>query len=290
DVVAYAASRHVTIVPEIEMPGHARAAIAAYPELACTDGPFDVMTTWGVSEDIVCPGEETFTFFENVLSEVMDLFPGEYIHIGGDEAPKQRWEASALAQEIIRREGLADEHALQGWFVQRIERFLSAHGRRLIGWDEIVESGTSPSAAVMYWRDWARLPGPDSGPVSVAKLAASRGHDLVMTPNSVLYFDHWQADPLGEPLAFGGYSTLRDVYHYEPVPADFSPAEAERILGAQANLWTEYITTPDHVEYMLLPRLLALAEVVWSPREARDWASFTQRVPAQLRLLDEAGI
>src|SRR5690606_17754966 len=198
---------------------------ASYPELACTDGPFEVGTKWGVYEDIYCPEEGTFTFLENVLTEVMAIFPSEYIHIGGDEAPKRRWEESALAQEVIRREGLADEHELQSWFIRRIERFLNDNGRKLIGWDEIMEGGLSPTATMMFWRDWATVPvGPDSTPVSAAKVAASRGNDIVMTPNQYLYLDLWQADPVGEPLSIGGYTTLREVYDYEPVPQDFTPA------------------------------------------------------------------
>jgi hexosaminidase len=291
DVVAHAASRHVTIIPEIELPGHSVAALAAYPELACTEGPFEVLTKWGISEDIYCPKEETFEFLENVLAEVIELFPGEYIHIGGDEAPKRRWEESAVAQEVIRREGLADEHELQSWFIRRIERFLNANGRKLIGWDEIMEGGLSPTATMMFWRDWATAPvGPDSTLVSAAKAAVSRGNDIIMTPNATLYFDFYQADPVGEPLAIGGYSPLREVYDYDPVPDDFTPAETRHVLGAQANVWTEYITTSDHVEYMIFPRMLALAEVVWSPEDARDWASFTRRVPAQLARLDAMGV
>ncbi|MGH7445587.1 MAG: family 20 glycosylhydrolase, partial [Longimicrobiales bacterium] len=291
DVVAYATSRHVTIIPEIELPGHSVAALAAYPELACTPGPFEVLTKWGVSEDIYCPHEATFEFLQNVLTEVMALFPGEYIHIGGDEAPKQRWEESDVAQDVMRREGLADEHELQSWFIRRIEAFLNAHGRKLIGWDEIMEGGLSPTATMMFWRDWATVPvGPDSTPVSAAKVAVSRGNDLIMTPNRTLYLDHWQADPLGEPLAIGGYSPLREVYAYEPVPADFTADEAQHVLGAQANMWTEYMTTTDHVEYMLLPRMLALAEVVWSAQDARDWASFTRRLPPHLARFDALGI
>ncbi|MGH7465485.1 MAG: family 20 glycosylhydrolase, partial [Longimicrobiales bacterium] len=291
DVVAHAASRYVTIIPEIELPGHSVAALAAYPELACTEGPFEVLTKWGISEDIYCPKEETFEFLQNVLTEVMALFPGEYIHIGGDEAPKKRWEESAVAQEVIRREGLADEHELQSWFIRRIEAFLNANGRKLIGWDEIIEGGLSPTATMMFWRNWATVPvGPDSTPVSAAKVAVSRGNDIIMTPNSTLYFDHYQADPAGEPLAIGGYSTLRRVYDYEPVPVDFTADEARRVLGAQANVWTEYMKTPEHVEYMLFPRMLALAEVVWSPKDARDWASFAARVPPQLARLDDMGV
>ncbi len=279
EVVAYARERFVTVIPEIEMPGHSVAALAAYPELACTPGPFQVHTRWGVTRDIYCPKEETFTFLEGVLTEVMELFPSPYIHIGGDEAPKAAWEESAVAQEVMRREGLADEEELQSWFIRRIESFLNAHGRSLIGWDEILEGGLAPNATVMSWR------GEDGG------VAAARdGHDVIMTPNGEVYLDHYQGDALQEPLAIGGFSPLEEVYAYEPVPGELSPAEARHVLGAQGNLWTEYITTTQHVEYMVLPRLLALAEVVWSPVGERCWESFARRLPHQLAVLDRAGV
>ncbi|HKJ01954.1 MAG TPA: family 20 glycosylhydrolase [Longimicrobiales bacterium] len=279
DVVAYARERYVTIVPEIEMPGHSLAALAAHPGLACTPGPFEVGTRWGVYEDIYCPREETFEFLENVLTEVMDLFPGPYIHIGGDEAPKARWEASDVARDVIRREGLADEEELQSWFVQRIARFLDAHGRRLIGWDEILEGGLAPNATVMSWRG-------TEGGID----AARQGHDVIMTPSSHLYLDFYQGDPAQEPLAIGGYLPLERVYAFEPVPAELTPAEARHILGAQGNLWTEYIATEEHAEYMAFPRALALAEVTWSPASARGFADFARRLPWQLDRLDAAGI
>ena len=279
DVVAYAAARHVTVVPEIEMPGHSVAALAAYPELACTPGPFEVLTIWGVSDDIYCPSEATFTFLQDVLTEVLALFPSRFIHIGGDEAPKVRWQASPVAQEIIRRERLANEHELQSWFIQRIERWLSAHDRRLIGWDEILEGGLAPGATVMSWRG-----------VSGGIAAAQQGHDVVMTPTSHLYFDYYQGDERFEPLAIGGLVTLDRVYGYEPIPDELTPAQAAHVLGAQGNVWTEYLKTPAAVEYMLFPRALALAEVTWSPRAARSWPSFEARLPAALRTLDRAGV
>jgi hexosaminidase len=290
EVVAYAAERHVTIIPEIEMPGHSLAALASYPELACTEGPFEVATTWGIFEDIYCPKEETFEFLQNVLLEVMDLFPGEYIHIGGDEAPKARWRESPIAQGIIEREGLADEHELQSWFVRRIEAFLNSHGRKLIGWDEIVEGGLSPTATVMYWRDSRGAGTGVQTEDDPMRVAVRQGNDLVMTPNNTLYLDHYQAGPEGEPLAIGGMTTLEDVYAYDPVPSDFTPAEARSVLGAQANVWTEYMKTPEHVEYMVFPRMLALAEVVWTPAEERRWSWFRGRVPAHLRRLDALGV
>ncbi|HEX7051934.1 MAG TPA: beta-N-acetylhexosaminidase [Longimicrobiales bacterium] len=279
DVVAYARDRFITIIPEIEMPGHSTAALAAYPELACSPGPFEVATTWGVFEDIYCPSERTFAFLEDVLTEVIALFPGEYVHIGGDEAPKAAWEASDLAQRIIRREGLADEAELQSWFIRRIERFLHAHGRRLIGWDEILEGGLPPDATVMSWRGM-------EGGIE----AARQGHDVVMTPTSHLYFDYYQGDPAEEPLAIGGYTPLDKVYAFEPVPPGLTPAEAAHILGAQGNVWTEYMKTPEQVEYMVFPRLLALAEVVWSPREAREWDGFMRRLTAHLERLRCLGV
>lgn len=291
DVVAYAAARHVTIIPEIELPGHATAAVAAYPELACTDGPFRVTTTWGIFDDIFCPKEETFAFLDGVLTEVMQLFPGEYIHIGGDEAPKKRWEESPVAQAVMRREGLKDEHELQSYFVRRIERFLAANGRRMIGWDEIAEGGLSPTATVMYWRDRSEAGlGHGSLGEDPARLAARSGNDVIMTPNQMFYLDHYQAYPPGEPPGIGGYTPIDQVYGYDPVPADFTPAMADRVIGAQANVWTEYMKTSDHVEYMVFPRLLAVSEVVWSPRESRDFASFTRRLPAQLALLTALGV
>ncbi len=275
----YAADRYVTIVPEIEMPGHAKAALAAYPQLACTPGPFEVRTTWGVDEDILCPSDSTFAFLEDVLSEVIELFPGKYIHIGGDEVPKTRWKASPVAQEIIQRERLTNEEALQSWFIRRIEQFLISKDRRLIGWDEILEGGLAPEATVMSWRG-----------TSGGTAAAREGHDAVMSPGSHLYFDHYQGDPRFEPLAWGGMTTLERVYSYEPVPDSLTPKQAAHILGAQANVWTEYLKTPDAVEYMVWPRALALAEVAWSPLESRSWESFVIRVPGALRALGRLGV
>jgi hexosaminidase len=279
DVVHYAAERYVAVVPEIEMPGHAKAALAAYPELACTPGPFEVRTTWGVDDDVFCPHEATFTFLEDVLSEVIDLFPSRYIHIGGDEVPKTRWRASPVAQEVIRREGLRNEEELQSWFIRRIERFLVSKNRRLVGWDEILEGGLAPEATVMSWR------GTNGG---IA--AARQGHDVIMSPNSHLYFDYYQGDARFEPLAIGGLNPLARVYSYEPVPDSLTADQAKHILGAQANLWTEYLKTPQAIEYMVWPRALALAEVTWSTREARDWESFQARLPAALRSLGRLGV
>ncbi len=279
EVVAYAAERYVTVIPEIEMPGHSSAVLAAYPELGCTEEPVEVATRWGTFEDIYCPSEETFRFLEDVLTEVMELFPSRYIHVGGDEAPKKRWEESELPQAVIEREGLADEHELQSYFIRRIEAFLLKNGRRLIGWDEILEGGLAPEATVMSWR------GMDGG---IA--AARQGHDVIMTPTSHVYFDYYQSDPSEEPLAIGGFTPLEKVYDFEPVPPELTAEEAQHVLGAQGNVWTEYMKTSDYVEYMVFPRLLALSEVVWSPREERNWMAFKSRLPGQLRRLDRLGV
>lgn len=280
DIVQYAADRFITIVPEIEMPGHSQAALAAYPELACTEGPFEVAQTWGVFEDIYCPYEETFTFLETVLAEVMELFPGEYIHIGGDEAPKSRWEESEYVQRLMQREGFVEEAQVQSWFIRRIERFLSDNGRRLIGWDEILEGGLAPNATVMSWRGTI-------GGIEAARM----GHDVVMTPYSHLYFDYYQSqDTAAEPFAIGGFLPLDTVYSYDPVPHQLREGDAAHIIGVQANVWTEYMKTPEHVEYMLLPRMFALSEVAWSPLETKDFEGFTARLDWHLARLDALGI
>lgn len=279
DVVAYAAERHITVVPEIEMPGHALAALAAYPEFACTPGPFEVATTWGVFEDVFCPTENTIVFLETVLDEVLNIFPSKYIHIGGDEVPKRRWRESDQAQAIMKREGLENEDELQSWFIQRIEKFLNNRGRLLIGWDEILEGGLAPNAAVMSWRG-------EAGGIE----AASNGHNVVMSPGFALYFDHYQADPSAEPLAIGGFSPLEKVYAYEPIPESLVPWRIHHVMGAQANVWTEYMKSADHVEYMVFPRLMALAERVWSPKTQRDFADFQARLRPQYHILDQLNV
>lgn len=280
DIVAYAQERYITIIPEIEMPGHSQAVLAAYPELACTEGPFEVAMSWGVFEDIFCPYEETFEFLETVLAEVIELFPGEYIHIGGDEAPKTRWEESEYVRLLMQREGLVDEHQVQSWFIQRIERFLNANGKRIIGWDEILEGGLAPNATVMSWRG------------TVGGIEASRqGHDVIMTPYSHLYLDYYQSeDQANEPFAIGGFLPLDTVYAYEPVPEQLRAADAAHIIGAQANVWTEYMKTPEHVEYMVFPRMFALSEVVWSAKEARNLEGFLERLPWHFARLDALGV
>lgn len=277
DVVAYAAARHINVVPEIEMPGHALAALAAYPHLGCTGGPYEVNKGWGVFEDVFCAGNDsTFTMLEDVLSEVMELFPSEIIHIGGDECPKEAWKKCVKCQARKKAHGLKDEHELQSYFIQRIEKFVNAKGRKIIGWDEILEGGLAPNAAVMSWQ------GIEGG------IAAARsGHYAVMSPGSHCYFDHYQGDPANEPLSIGGYTPLQKVYAYEPIPAELKPEEHKYILGAQGNLWTEYILTPEQVEYMAVPRMLALAEVLWTPKAKRNEADFIQRLEKEFPRLEE---
>jgi hexosaminidase len=279
DVVAYAQRRYVTIVPEIEMPGHSVAVLAAYPELACKPGTYETWTMWGVNEDIVCPTEPTFRFFEDVLTEVCALFPGQYVHIGGDEAPKARWKESPAVQEIMKREGYADVEKVQGWFNRRIEQFLAGKGKKLIGWDEILEGGIAPSATVMSWRG-------EKGGVEAAKM----GHDVVMSPTTHLYVNYGQSpqphSPY-EPLMIGGYIPLDKIYNYNPLPAELTLAQQQHVLGPQANLWTEYITTPAAAEYMLFPRLLAVSEVAWTPAARKSYAAFVPRMSQQFARLDQ---
>ncbi len=275
EVVAYARERYVTVIPEIELPGHCLAALAAYPELACTAGPFEVATRWGGFDDVFCPKESTFRFLEHVLAEVTDLFPGPWVHIGGDEVSRKRWKACREAQSVIEREGLADEQQLQSYFIERIGRFLRSKRRRLIGWDEILDADLAPDATVMSWRGMHH---------GIA--AARQGHDVVMTPTSHCYFDFYQGQADREPRAIGGFTPLEKVYAFEPVAPELTADQAAHIIGTQGNVWTEYMKTAEHVEYMVLPRMLALSEVAWSPRDARDWDGFAQRVRAHLELLD----
>lgn len=284
EVVAYAAAKHVNVIPEIEMPGHALAALAAYPELACGDrpGPFKVAAAWGVFEDVFCAGkEQTFETLEGILDEVMELFPSSYIHIGGDESPKVRWKACANCQKRIKEQGLKDEHELQSYFVQRMEKYLNSKGRKIIGWDEILEGGLAPNATVMSWRG-------ESGGIAAAK----QGHDVIMTAHSNgLYFDLQQSlRDQQEPLNIGGYAGLEKVYLSEPTPKGLTLTEHKYILGVQANLWTEYIATTKKVEYMLFPRLFALAEIAWSKPESKQWEKFSgERVATHLATLDKVG-
>ena len=271
DVVKYAADRGVTVIPEIDLPGHMLAALTAYPELGCTGGPYEVWGRWGVADDVLCPGrEKTFEFLEGVLTEVMELFPSEYIHIGGDECPKVRWEKCPRCQAKIRQLGLKDdgehtaEHYLQSYVTDRIGKFLAQHGRRIIGWDEILEGRAPSNAVVMSWRG-------SEGGIAAAKL----GHDVIMTPNSHFYFDYYQSlDTDAEPFGIGGYIPMEQVYSYDPAFPELTPEQQKHILGVQANLWTEYVLSDEHLEYMLLPRLAALSEVQWCLPETKDWNRF----------------
>lgn len=275
EVVAYAKARFVNVVPEIEMPGHAQAAIAAYPELGNTGKQLQVATGFGVIDDVFNVEDSTIQFLQNVLAEVIELFPSPFIHIGGDECPKTQWKASAKAQAKRTALGLKDEHELQSWFIKQMDAFLDSRGRRLIGWDEILEGGLAEGATVMSWRGM-------QGGIDSAKA----GHDVVMTPTSHTYFDYYQSkNTKAEPHAIGGFLPLETVYAFEPVPESLTPEEARRVLGAQGQLWSEYIPTPRHAEYMAFPRACALAEVTWSPKEARDWASFEARLRAHLERL-----
>lgn len=281
EIVQYAAERHINVLPEIEMPGHTSEVLAAYPELGCTGEQLYVQPGgYWPNVDIFCAGnEQTFVFLENVLDEVMELFPFEYIHIGGDEATKTNWEKCPKCQKRIKDEGLADEHELQSWFIRRMEKFLNSKGRKLIGWDEILEGGLAPEATVMSWRGF------DGG-----IQAARQGNDVIMSPVSHCYFDYYQANPQFEPEAIGGFTTLKKVYSFDPVPPELTAAEAKHVLGGQGNVWTEYIPTPEHAEYMSTPRMTALAEVLWSPKQNLDWNSFLTRLQKQFDRFNVMGV
>ncbi|MGJ1418055.1 beta-N-acetylhexosaminidase [Sphingobacterium spiritivorum] len=282
EVVAYAKNRYITVIPEIELPGHALAALSAYPELGCGEnpGPYTAAQTWGVFDDVFCAGkDETFQFLQNVLDEVITIFPSEYIHIGGDECPKTKWKTCPYCQKRMKDNKLSDEHALQSYFIQRIEKYINSKGRRIIGWDEILEGGLAPNATVMSWRG-------DEGGIA----AAEQGHDVIMTANSYgLYFDHKQgADMNREPLSIGGLSTLEKVYNADPMPLKLSADKQKHIIGVQANVWTEYIETPKKVEFTILPRILALSEIAWTKKEHKNWKNFSQeRAANQLAKIDQ---
>lgn len=302
-IVDYAAKRHVTVIPEIELPGHSSAAIAAYPFLSCfPDKPSEipngmisnlsqlqqedgqvklVQETWGVFDDIYCAGKDsTFVFLENVLDEVAELFPSKYIHIGGDEAPKKYWEQCANCQKRMKVLGLKDEHELQSYFITRIEKYLNSKGKEIIGWDEILDGGLAPNATVMSWRG-------EDGAVAAAK----QHHKVILTPNDHCYFDHYQSqDNDNEPMAIGGFTPLDEVYDYNPIPKELDEEEAVYVLGAQGNVWTEYILTPEHVEYMVFPRILAMSEVNWTLLENKDYQDFENRTKAFFKRLDALGI
>lgn len=275
EIVRYAQARHIQVVPEIEMPGHAMAALAAYPNYSCFRSPLDVMTKWGVSEDVFCTKDSTLQFVKDILDEVCTLFPSKYIHIGGDEVPKTRWKQCASCQQRIRELHLKDEHELQSYFISQIDQYLHKKGRQAIGWDEILEGGLAPHAAIMSWRG-------EEGGIA----AARQKHPVVMSPGSHCYFDHYQGNRQSEPLAIGGFTPLEKVYSYYPVPEVLKPEEATYILGAQGNLWTEYIGSPDHAEYMVLPRVCALAEVLWCGKQKPGYTDFKSRIRKHFQFLD----
>ena len=279
EVVAYANTRQVTIIPEIEMPGHSQAAIAAYPSLGCTGEQVEVATKWGVFNEVYCPKESTFKFLEDVIDEVVALFPGKYIHIGGDEAPKTNWKKCAHCQRLIKEKGLKDEHGLQSYFIARMEKYINTKGKQIIGWDEILEGGLAPNATVMSWRG-------TSGAIEAAK----EGHDVILTPGSHCYFDHYQSDNENEPLAIGGFLPLEKVYHFNPIPEELTDKEATYVLGAQGNVWTEYMQTEKQVEYMAFPRVVALSEVVWSSPENKNYIDFINRLEQYQKRLDQLDV
>jgi len=280
EIVKYASDRNITVIPEIEMPGHAQATLAAYPGLGCTGGPYPTATYWGVFEDVYCAGkEETFDFLEKVLDEVLLLFPSTYIHIGGDECPKTRWQKCPSCQKRINDENLKDEHELQSYFIRRIEKYLAGKGRKIIGWDEILEGGLAPSATVMSWRGL-------EGGIAAAKMK----HDVVMTPEKFVYLDYYQSLYENEQVAAGGYTPLSKLYGYEPIPAELDENEAKYIKGVQANLWSEYINNDQKAEYMMFPRMQALAEIAWSGKSQRDYPGFLKRLRSQEHILQTLNV
>lgn len=286
EIVAYAAERYINVIPEIDMPGHMLGALEAYPELGCTGGPYKVWRKWGISEDVLCVGNDnTIKFIDDVLSEIVDIFPSKYIHIGGDECPKTSWKKCPKCQAKIQELGLianekhTAEEMLQSYFISQAEKFINSKGRSIIGWDEILEGGIAPNATVMSWRG-----------VNGGIAAAQQKHDVIMTPNTYLYFDYYQTDDIeGEPFGIGGYLPLSKVYDYEPIPATLSDDEKKHILGAQANVWTEYIPNFKHAEYMTLPRMTALCEVQWSKPEQKNYRDFLNRIPVMLKMYDIYG-
>ncbi|MBP1616452.1 MAG: exo 1 [Bacteroidetes bacterium] len=271
DILKYAAERNIEVIPEIEMPGHGLAALAAYPEYSCTGGPFKPRTIWGVEDDVFCAGNEpTYQFLQNILDEVCALFPSKYVHVGGDECPKVRWKECPKCQAVMKSNGLKNEMELQSYFTKRIEKYLESKGKRLFGWDEILEGGIAPSATIMSWRG-------EQGGIE----AANAGHDVVMTPGGYVYLDHYQGDLLCEQVKIGGLSTLQNVYGYNPIPKSIAPDKAHHVLGLQGNLWQEYMYEPSQIEFQLFPRVTAIAEVGWTKLENKDLDSFIQRIDDQ---------
>jgi hexosaminidase len=280
EIVKYADSKHIIIIPEIEMPGHSQAVLTAYPSFGNTGGPYEVRGTWGISNDILNPvNDSVFTFMEDVLSEVIDLFPSKYIHIGGDEALKDRWKEDPKVQALIKKLGLKDEHELQSYFIHRIEKFVNSKARSIIGWDEILEGGLAPNATVMSWQG-------ESGGIAAAK----QKHEVVMTPNTFLYLDYYQGHPATEPLNAGGYLPLKTVYNYEPLPPSLTVAEQKYIKGVQANIWTEFMPDPKTVEYMIWPRALALSEIAWSPAAKKNELRFYKKLSTELARMEQERI
>ncbi len=294
EIVKYASDRYIEIIPEIEMPGHSSAAIAAYPQLSCfpdessaipsntawsgSRNGKQVQQSWGVFEDVLCPTEYTFKFLEDVIDEVTQLFPSKYIHIGGDESPKEYWKRSAFCQQLIKENKLTDELGLQSYFIQRIEKYINSKGKKIIGWDEILEGGLAPNATVMSWRG-------ETGGIT----AARQKHDVIMTPGDPLYLNHAQSKN-EDSVTQGGYNPIEKVYNYEPIPKEISTEEAKYIIGAQGNMWSEYLNNEKKLEYMLFPRLAALSEVLWSPKEKRNWNDFEKRLPVIFKDLNEKNI
>lgn len=280
EIVKYATQRHITVIPEIEMPGHALAALAAYPQLGCTGGPYKTATYWGIFDDVYCAGnDETFAFLQNVMDEVLPLFPSKYIHIGGDECPKTKWKTCPKCQQRIKDEHLKDEKELQSYFIGRMEKYLNSKGRQIIGWDEILEGGLTPGATVMSWTG-------EEGGIAAAK----QHHDAIMTPEKYVYLDYYQSLYPAEPLAGGGYTPLSKVYNYEPITSELSGEEAKYIKGVQANAWSEYMASPAQAERQLFPRMLALAEVAWSSKKNKSYPDFLKRLRYQQPLLEKLNI
>ena len=279
EVVRYAQERGINVIPEIEMPGHSQAAVSSYPEFGCTGEQVGVAPLWGVFKEIYCSKNETFDFLEEIIDEVVELFPGKYIHIGGDEAPKTNWKACGNCQNVINREELKDEHELQSYFITRMEKYINSKGKQIIGWDEILEGGLAPNATVMSWRGV-------SGGIEAAKM----NHEVIMTPNATCYLDHYQAkDTAKEPLAIGGYTPIEEIYNYEPIPNELDESLHKYIIGAQGNVWTEYMKTSDHVEYMVFPRIFALSEVVWA-KDKPSFNDFKNKVIDMYPILDKMDI
>ncbi|MBK8813704.1 MAG: family 20 glycosylhydrolase [Acidobacteria bacterium] len=279
DIVAFAAARQVTIIPEIEMPGHSSAALAAYPEFGCKNGyEYRVKTTWGGFPDVLCPTESTFSFIDDVLAEVVELFPASpYLHIGGDEVMIDHWRDSSAVRELRKRHNLATEKDLESWFVRRVEGLVNAKGKKIIGWDEVLGEGVAPSATIMSWRG-----------MNFAVEAARAGHDVIVTPSDFTYFDHPQGDTRFEPLSLGKEVALETVYQFEPVPPNLNPDESTRIIGGQGCVWTEFLKKTSDVEYMVFPRIAALAEVLWSKQEKRNFREFSKRLEGHFAELDRS--